>query len=371
MLGNRMSSLFWALQVGGWLAFGVAMALSMPRYPLEVIVATKGVLTAFGFVTTLGLRSLYSRLPDAGTSPRRILVSSVVASYLASAAWTAAYHSYFDTAASAAATFLSGEPYRLERGGSLLDGTLYYAFVLLAWSLLYVGIKHHQALQEARERALRAEAQAHQAQLRALRYQINPHFLYNSLNGVSTLVVEGRNREAASMIARLGEFLRLTLDGGGPAEVPLAKEIDFVRRYLEIERLRFGDRLRVRIRVDDRALALHVPVLILQPLAENAVRYAVSPREEGGEIAVEAKRLGDELRLEVADDGPGLAAMHASPGNGVGLPNTRARLRQLYGEAGHMELREADGGGLRVRIRIPVRAPSSAPALREGPGPHP
>ena len=352
-------SLFWPLQLGGWLAFAVAMALSrLGLFPLGFMVVSKAVLAALGLLTTLALRPLYRRLASRAGSPWLALAAALVASYLAALAWTAVYNVFY--AAYWSAWF--PEPQRITRLSHLFSGAVYHAFALFAWSVLYFGLKSYEALQLERERSLRAEAGAHEARLRALRYQLNPHFLFNTLNAISTLVVEERSREAAAMLARLSEFLRLTLDGGSAAEIPLAEEIEFVRRYLEIEQIRFGERLRVHVAVDDAALPVLVPALLLQPLVENAVRHAVAPREEGGRIEIEARRHGSGLLLRVVDDGGGLVAAPdaaGGAGRGIGLANTRERLRQCYGGDGRLELRDgADGaGGLEVRIEIPVREP--------------
>jgi two-component system, LytTR family, sensor kinase len=187
--------------------------------------------------------------------------------------------------------------------------------------------------------------------LQALRYQLNPHFLFNTLNAISTLVVDKRNAEAGKMISRLSDFLRLTLDRPDVEEVPLSDEIEFARRYLEIEQVRFGDRLSVNIDVDDDAWTARVPALVLQPLVENAIRHAVAPREAGGRIEIGARVAGRAVQVWVADDGPGLNAN--GNGTGIGLANTRERLQQLYGSAHRFQL--VNGCGLRAELEIPLR----------------
>src|SRR4029079_9430806 len=198
----------------------------------------------------------------------------------------------------------------------VFSGAVYNAFTMLAWSVLYIGIRYYAALQEERERSLRAEAAAHHAQLEALRYQINPHFLFNALNAVSTLVTERRNDEAARMLSRVSDFLRLTLTAPVREEVALADEIDYVRQYLEIEHVRFGDRLRTEIDVMPDACDAAVPAFVLQPLIENAVRHAIAPRESGGTITIEAQRAGDVLRVAITDDGPGIRDNGRANGSG-------------------------------------------------------
>ncbi len=217
--------------------------------------------------------------------------------------------------------------------GQLFNGAVYNGFALLAWSVLYFWIRYHDAWLTERERSLRAEALAHQARLEALRYQIQPHFLFNTLNAISTLVVERRSEDASRMIARLSDFLRLTLSAPVSDLTPLKDELDFIGRYLEIEQVRFGSKLRVRVDAALDTLGALVPSLILQPLVENAVRHGVGARESGGSIAIEGRRKGDMLSLAISDDGPGIGDAI----DGVGWSNTRERLTRLYGEAHRFE----------------------------------
>jgi two-component system LytT family sensor kinase len=346
---------FWTLQMAGWLAFGIAMGLSrIARYPLGYMLATKTVLMVLGFVLTLGLRGLYRPLLARELSLGRMILVATVVSYAAALVWTALYN----VGDAAVYAWYFGRPLR---NVSLTGGALYHAFVLVAWSVLYVGAREHMQLQAARERALRAEALASGARLQALRYQINPHFLFNTLNAVSTLVVERQTSEATRMIARLSDFLRLTLDERTSDEVPLAEELDFVQRYLDIEQVRFGERLRLEISIAPEALDAIVPVLLLQPLVENAVKHGIAAREDGGRIVVRAERRGATLRIVVADDGPGPAA--SGDGRGIGLANTRERLRTLYGAAQRLELGASPdgGGGTQVVVELPFRAHTPGP----------
>ncbi|HUQ80411.1 MAG TPA: histidine kinase, partial [Gemmatimonadaceae bacterium] len=345
---------FWVLHAGGWLAYGLAMTLSrVGMFPLRYMVVTKGVLMAMGFVVSLGLRYVYRPMIRRGTPLLVLLVVAVAASYAASVLWTA-LDNYLDYPITVALGVADPGRRVMFRP---FNGAVYNAFTMLAWSVLYIGIRYYAALQTERERSLRAEAAAHHAQLEALRYQINPHFLFNSLNAVSTLVTERRNDEAARMLARVSDFLRLTLTAPVRDEVVLADEVDYVRQYLEIERVRFGDRLRTEVDVAPDAWEAAVPAFVLQPLIENAVRYAVAPREAGGSITLEARRVGDRLRISIVDDGPGVGDESRGNGTGrIGLANTRDRLRQLYGERGTLELVSAPGGGTRATVEIPFRS---------------
>lgn len=203
--------------------------------------------------------------------------------------------------------------------------------------------------------AAQLSAELAQAQLQALRTQLHPHFLFNTLNGIATLV--HRDPEAADqMIARLSALLRLTLEGVGVQEVPLAKEIDFLTSYLEIEKVRFGDRLTVEMQIAPEVLGARTPYLILQPLAENAIRHGIAPRAQPGRIEIRAASENGFLLLEVRDDGPGLAAgLENSSRRGMGLSNTRSRLEKLYGERQRFEMKNGINGGLVVSLSFPLQ----------------
>jgi hypothetical protein len=236
-------------------------------------------------------------------------------------------------------------------------------YLLLAWSGLYFGIKFSRQLREQKEAALKAQAMAHEAQLKMLRYQLNPHFLFNTLNAISTLILDGRRDTANGMVGSLSAFLRYSLDSDPVQRVTLAQEIDATNLYLGIEQLRFGERLRVRLSVTPEARAALVPSLILQPLIENAIKYAVSKREEGGTIELEARRNGDQLDLVLRDDGPGCdnGFEQRTNGHGVGLRNTQDRLRVLYGDEQSFSIANREPRGCEIRMRLPFAAAALAP----------
>src|SRR5438034_2655694 len=194
-----------------------------------------------------------------------------------------------------------------------------------------------------------------QAQLRALKMQLHPHFLFNTLHSISSLVLEDPSK-ANSMIARLGDFLRLTLENSEQQLVTLKEEIEFLRTYLEIEQVRFGDRLTVAFEIEPTTLSAAVPHLILQPVVENAIQHAIAPRATPGRIHIEAKRLNGSLRLEVKDNGPGIVSNgDLIEKQGVGLSNVRARLNQIYGSDFRFELMNSKDGGLTVVMEIPFQ----------------
>jgi sensor histidine kinase YesM len=205
-------------------------------------------------------------------------------------------------------------------------------------------------------KASHLEAQLAQAQLQALKMQLHPHFLFNTLHAVSSLM--RRDIEAAErMITRLSDLLRLTLENVGAQETPLRQELEFLERYLEIEQTRFRDRLQVKMEIEPETLDARVPNLILQPLVENAVRHGIAPRAAPGLIEISARRNENRLELQVGDNGAGIPAdKREQIKEGVGLANTRARLEQLYGADYRFELNNRDGSGLVARLIIPFRA---------------
>jgi len=208
-----------------------------------------------------------------------------------------------------------------------------------------------------RERELHAsELEKHlvQAKLQALQMQLNPHFLFNTLHSISSLM--HKDVEAADrMIMRLSDLLRAALSSADTQEVSLRKELELLHLYLGIEQIRFGDRLSVQMNVADEALDAQVPNLILQPLVENAIRHGIEPRARPGKIELHASRQADALSLAVCDNGKGIPDTKPAR-EGVGLSNTRQRLRELYGEAHRFELRQGPEGGLRVEMTIPYRS---------------
>lgn len=235
--------------------------------------------------------------------------------------------------------------------GSVVRGK-FHSEVLTCWTLF--GIRHateyYRRYRLREVAASRLQAQLARAQLAVLRMQLQPHFLFNTLHAISALMY--RDVESADrMVTRLSDFLRLTLDSADVQEVTLKREMEYLDKYLEIEQVRFGERLEVAHSVEPEALDLLVPNLALQPLVENAVRYAVATRAAGGRVGIAARIAGGTLTIDVQDDGPGAPEGFRE---GVGLSNIRARLEQLYGASSHLELGNIPGGGFRARIAIPA-----------------
>ena len=228
-------------------------------------------------------------------------------------------------------------------------------YILLCWSCLYYGIKFYQGMEAASQKALKANALAHQAQLKMLRYQLNPHFLFNKLNAISTLILDQSNNRANEMVIRLSNFLRHSLDNDPMQKVTLEQEVMTLELYLGIEKVRFEDNLNLDFQVEDAAKDALIPSLILQPLVENAIKYAIAQSETGGTITFRAKRFGNELLLELKDNGPGvdLVGGELPCGRGVGIANTKERLKQLYDDDQSFTVSNAEPSGLQVNIRLP------------------
>jgi two-component system LytT family sensor kinase len=229
--------------------------------------------------------------------------------------------------------------------------------LLTYWAILGIGYgrEYYRKFREREVRAAQLRTQLTQAQLQSLKMQLHPHFLFNTFNTISSLMHKSVD-DADRVLALLGDLLRYSLHNVGVQEVTLREEIDFLQRYLEIEQTRFGDRLRIRINVEPEVLDCKVPNLILQPLVENAIRYAVGPRASGGSIEISARQVIGSLKISVVDDGPGLPEGYNLPAHeGVGLRNSRERLDQLYGENHRFILSNKSPKGLEVAIVIPIR----------------
>jgi LytS/YehU family sensor histidine kinase len=232
--------------------------------------------------------------------------------------------------------------------------TMQSTVLMFLWCSLYFSIKQWQQGTRDREGRLRAESDMRQARLNALRYQLNPHLLFNSLNAVSTLVHEGNTAAATHMLAQIGELLRSALDQSNALEVPLASEMEFIERYLAVERIRLGSRLQVEIDIAPETLTAQIPSMLLQPLIENAVQHGIGPLVEGGLIRVQCTRHGEKLQIAVQNSGPRDDGREAyGIVNRVGLGNTAERLRTLYGARHRFELRWPPGGGCEVLLEFP------------------
>jgi signal transduction histidine kinase len=239
-------------------------------------------------------------------------------------------------------------------GALFINPFMVHQGLLAYWGTVVVAhaFEYHEQAKQGQARTSELSAQLAQAQLAALKMQIHPHFLFNTLNSVSALL--HKDLEAADrMIARLSDFLRMTLKSSGTSVVTLAQEMDFLKTYLEIENIRFQDNLRVEIDIDEAVSGAKVPNLILQPIVENAVRHGTSRQTGVGRLSIRADRAGEHLHIAIEDNGPGPNRSRTSDGTGVGLTNTRARLEQFYGEF-QLDIKERDAkGGTIVTMKVP------------------
>jgi signal transduction histidine kinase len=229
------------------------------------------------------------------------------------------------------------------------DPLFYWIIIGLAYLL-----EHYQTSRARELRASQLETQLAEARLQALESQLHPHFLFNALNTIAVLVRTERSAQAVRVVTGLGELLRRALDGAGAQVVPLKQEIEFIRRYLEIEQIRFGERLQVELHIEPSAQDAQVPYLILQPLVENAIQHGIASRTGAGKLRIDASRDDGRLRLSVRDDGPGLSEeAEGTPGNGVGLSTTKERLERLYGDDHSFVIENAADGGVIASLDLP------------------
>jgi two-component system, LytTR family, sensor kinase len=241
----------------------------------------------------------------------------------------------------------------------VLSSIVLYAAVL---TVSYV-LDSRERLAFQRTETARLNEQLSKAQLSALRQQIEPHFLFNTLNAVSGLVREGRNDSAVSMIAGLSDFLRRILDDSSRQEVLLQEEMDFALNYLDIQKVRFADRLQLSVDVPDELYPAKVPSLILQPMVENAIKHGIAKRAQGGSIRISASGCDGMLTLRVSNDGPSLPADWDATRSGIGISNVRTRLQSLYGNSFELSMRNRMVGGVEVSVTLPlVVVPASTEA---------
>lgn len=366
-MANQQKPSFWMLHWFGWLGYIILFTLDntflvgsfnqigfkvvLPLFLSALIVA----------VLTIPLRYIYQRCWH--LTSYRLMAIIVMCSLLVALIWTPMknvivwqFVQNFDVFEA-----IQG---RSEEAFSfpMLFMTLSYSFVMvLVWSSLYFSINFYYRLKLEKEQHLVAVRLSHNAQIKMLRYQINPHFLFNTLNAISTLVLKGSKDKANGMLTRLSTFLRFSLDNDPEKKIRLYEELKALMLYLEIEKTRFDERLSVRFEVEPRTESMLVPSLLLQPLVENCIKYAISKMAIGGLVEINAKVSNNLLHLEVADNGPDAEIAldlkwreARSKSGGVGLRNIQERLTVLYPENHRFSVRKNNPEGLRVVIEIPV-----------------
>ncbi len=338
---------FWTLQAVGWSGYLMLRGVSSVSNGLTLTSIIPVIIEAIvGYCITLLLSTLYGYY-------RRI--PRVIGLFLTIATLAAATFLYAVLDAFSFSFIQTATPgITITR----MLGFVFLNFVTLAgWSALYFGINFYLIVEEQIDQMQHLENQASSAQLAMLRYQLNPHFLFNTLNSISTLVLLKQTERANAMLSRLSSFLRYTLANEPTAHVTVAQEMETLKLYLEIEKMRFEDRMRPKFDIDPRAERARLPSLLLQPLVENAIKYAVTPQEEGAEICVTVRLAGERVQIAVSDTGPGLIEGRISPSlsTGVGLANIRDRLAQAYGPDHRFETRSTPAGGFSVEIEIPYQ----------------
>jgi hypothetical protein len=294
---------------------------------------------SLGFLITLGLRALYRRLWNRSLTFLQIVGVALVCSYLFAQVWAACFN--------ASLWYIFGRDVSQYAWTAYLAGSLNYTFVFVAWSALYFSIKHYQDLQLQKVRTSAFSALAQEARLKMLRYQLNPHFLFNALNSIHALIHEDQDR-AGRMIDQLSEFLRYTLVQDHERPVPLSEELDAMRNYLAIEQIRFEDKLVVTFDVEPGAEAFMMPGFLIHPLVENAVKHGMATSALPLRLRLAAYTKGGALHLEVANTGRlaeagGDGALAASASTGTGLKNVRARLAAMYPRRHRFEFYERGG----------------------------
>ena len=345
---------FWVLQTIGWGGYFILRTLSGIANAMEwSYVLHTALLTASGYSITLLMAAAYRRLILMRPLVTWLVTVTIV---IVAAAGFSAIETW------SVSTFV--QPGTRPEGIRFLGAILLTVSLLVAWSALYYSINFFLLLEEQSDRLLRLESQASNAQLAMLRYQLNPHFLFNTLNSISTLVLLKQTERANAMLSRLSSFLRYTLVNESTGLVTMSQEIETLKLYLEIEKMRFEERLRPHFHIDPSCSQALLPSLLLQPLIENAIKYAVTPQEEGADISIEVKRHVDRVLITVWDTGPGADSQYQSralQSTGVGLANIRDRLAQAYGENHRFETQSETSGGFRVFIEIPFQIEAEEP----------
>ncbi|WP_286829785.1 MULTISPECIES: sensor histidine kinase [Kordiimonas] len=338
---------FWTFQAMGWTGYGLvrsftafAIGFDLRFYSILILVAI-----VLGLTMTTALRYLYRYARDWSLPLLLPLVVTVCAAL-------GLLYSYIEV--SLGPVLIPN--FSQASGLGLFSNAMFEATTLFAWSAIYFGYHFYTGMQEQKEQALKATAMAHQAQLKMLRYQLNPHFLFNTLNAISTLVLEKSEEDANKMLTKLSSFLRFTLVNQPTQRIPLDQELHALGLYLEIEKVRFSDRLNVEFDIDEQARSALIPSLILQPLIENAIKYAIAPEIDGGTISVSATVKNHRLTVSLKDSGPGIEDLNnivSQSGSGVGITNTKERLQQIYGDDHRITLENLEPQGLGIFIEIP------------------
>lgn len=380
LFSDNQKPSFWLLHIVGWIAYVVIFSFDNVLFTHEKNVSFGIILpliasASIAAVLTLPLRYCYRRCWH--LSPLKLILTIAILSFLVALIWTPAKNYtmflYKDANPDGMSKFIKMLSDDDMNPWGILSSLSYAFFMILVWSSLYFGINYHYRLLNEKKLHFEALRLSHHAQIKMLRYQINPHFLFNTLNAISTLVLQGQKERANGMLVRLSTFLRFSLDNDPEKKIALYDEIKALMMYLEIEKTRFDERLSINIEVEPEAEMLMVPSLLLQPLIENSIKYAISRMESGGVISIQAHCVKGMLHLSVSDNGPGGACLEQATSKqgrtehkGVGIQNIRDRLAVLYPNKHLFEvdcaksIDDKDGSqkltepGFMVKIAIPM-----------------
>lgn len=348
--------------LGFWLFYMVVVTLRSLVIGWEAqgeLAFRRGIVTLIGIVITWGLYLILRRF-DGKSLPTRVMaafIASVPCAVIIALANYYVFNVYEPSAlmedVPTAKAMMEKE--QLHAAKEIAEVAISRYFFLAAWAALYLALSYAGEVRRAERRAARYEQAAQKAELRALRYQVNPHFLFNTLNSLSSLIMMGRNEEAEAMILNLSHFYRNSLTGDPLDDVPLADEVELQKLYLDIEAVRFPERLITRIDIPENLMQVCVPGLILQPLVENAIKYGVSRASRPVIITLSARENDGKLQIIVRDDGDAIPDDERK-GNGIGLANVRDRLAARFGEAANIQWYKAAGNGFTVELSMPIIA---------------
>ena len=359
ILYRNTSYQFWALQLIGWFGLALISFLSLTLWYNQqgfAYIAHTLLQSLLGVLVSWPLRPLFHYFW--GRSVLARFIAGIGGVLLCSVLWTILRISTFMA--------ITGEQGLWNDFGGWLFGSI---MIFSCWAAFYHGVKFYQLLQHEHEnlllvaaqnreqqlRAAKAETIAHEAQLKMLRYQLNPHFLFNTLNAIAALMATKEVPRAGSMIVQLSDFLRYSLDNDPVRRVTVKEELAALKLYLNIEQTRFAERLDLEFDIEQAAEPVRIPSLILQPLVENAIKYAIAPMEQGGKITVRVWLDKDYVCLEMLDTGPGISSSAKAGNNvGIGLRNTVDRLYEFYADNHTFNLESVPSGGLKVYMQLPL-----------------
>lgn len=347
----HLSKQFWSLQIAGWLGYAAVVFLAIiqpqfdsPGFNLPGQVLNLGVESLSGFLLSY-LQWLFIRKIIHQPLQRTLVISFLSAALLGLIYNIIKLASY--------KVIVHDQHWNqawnmLEFGGWLL----FSLTTMFVWTSIFFIMLYNSRLQKEHERLLRAQTQAKDAQLQMLRYQLNPHFMFNTMNAISTLILKEDNDTASEMLDKLCDFFRHSLEATQRSRISLQEEVQLIELYLAIEKVRFGQRLSVRYAIEPEVLKALVPNMLCQPVVENAIKYAIEPSKQGGEVSISAKQRAEQLVIEISDSGTGGNTM-TEKGFGIGLNNAKSRLDMMYSGNFTVSLNKNAAGGNTVTLVLP------------------